>query len=166
MIRSVAVTAMVLSLAAPVLAAAQDAPPSGEVRLAYTTATQGEVGFMDLASLQRTGDVVQGWSLNIFGEPMPNPFHAESINSQWSGFTIDCAAQTARFTRAVGLKDREVLFDEAWDYPVTPVGDGWSLDAAYACDGQTPARPVVTSIDEAYAQAEANMASDAWTAPQ
>lgn len=166
MIRSLAATALILAFAAPGLSVAQDAPPSGDVRLAFTTATQGEVGFMDLASLQRTGDVVQGWSLNIFGEPMENPYHAESIDAQWSVFTIDCAARTARFTRAVGLKARTVLFDEAWDYPVTPVADGWALDASYACDGETPARPLVTSVDDAYTQAEAIMSSDAWTAGQ
>jgi hypothetical protein len=164
MLKLAAATSFILALAAPGLASAQAAPPSEGLRLAYTTTSPDEVAFMDLASLKRTGDVVQGWSLNIFGEPMPNPFHAEAINSQWSEFTIDCAARTARFTRAVGLKARQVLFDAPFDYPVTPVAQGWELDAAYACDASEPSRPIVTDLDEAYTQAEAIMTSDAWTA--
>ena len=140
------------------------APPTDNLRLAFTTTSPVEVAYMDLGSLSRTGDVVQGWSLNIFGEPMPNPFHAEAIDAQWSVFTIDCAARTARFTRAVGIKARAVLFDAPYDYPVTPVAEGWELDASYACDAATPDRPVVTSLDDAYAQATAIMSSDAWTA--
>lgn len=164
--------AAVTSLLAAVLiagtASAQDSqssqPPAGDLRLAYTTTSPVEVAFMDLGSLTRTGDVVQGWSLNIFGEPMPNPFHAEAIDAQWSVFTIDCAARTARFTRAVGLKERNVLFDAPYDYPVTPVAEGWELDASYACDAATPERPIVTSLDDAYSQAAEIMSSDAWTA--
>ena len=168
MSRYVAATSLLVAFLIAGAASAQDSqssqPPTDDLRLAYTTTSRVEVGFMDLGSLTRTGDVVQGWSLNIFGEPMPNPFHAEAIDAQWSVFTIDCAARTARFTRAVGLKDRNVLFDAPYDYPVTPVAEGWALDASYACDAETPSRPIVTSLEEAYSQAEAIMSSDAWAA--
>lgn len=144
--------------------AAAVSPPSGPVRLAYTFTSATEVGFMDLASLQKTGDVVEGWSLNIFAEPFKPDYAPLAATLHWSRLRIDCAAQTARFTRGVGMVDGAPAFDVPIEMAATPVRDGWVFDEQYACKGSMPERPVVETVEAAVEQAHAIMSSDAWGA--
>ncbi|MFC5343984.1 hypothetical protein ACETK8_19430 [Brevundimonas staleyi] len=139
-------------------------PPSGPYRLAYTFTSPTEVGFMDLASLERTGDVVEGWSLNLFKDPYRPDYAPVAATMHWSRMRIDCAGQTARFTRGVGMVDGAPAFDVPIEMEDTPVQDGWVLDEAYACKGEAPARPVVESLEAAIEEANAIMTSDAWDA--
>lgn len=140
----------------------QTEPPAGPYRLAYTFTSQTEVGFMDLASLQRNGDVVEGWSLNVFAEPYKPDYAPVAAPLHWSRVRIDCAAQTARFTHGMGLVDGAVVFSAPIEMEAMPVAEGWVLDADYACNGATPGRPIVTSVQDAIEQSTAIMTSDAW----
>lgn len=140
----------------------QNEPPAGPHRLAYTFTSQTEVGFMDLASLQRTGDVVEGWSLNVFAEPYKPEYAAVAAPVHWSRVQIDCAAQTARFTHGMGLVDGAVVFSAPIEMDAMAVAQGWMLDADYACNGATPERPIVASVQDAIEQSTAIMTSDAW----
>ena len=155
---------LILALGAALIGGAtQDlSPPVGPHRLAYTFTSRTEVAFMDLASLRRTGSVIEGWSLNIFREPY-QPDHAPAPSSMhWVAFRIDCGAQTARFVQDVGIVDGEVAFSVPILAADGPVRDGWVLDEAYACQGASPARPLVLSVPEAVDQAGVIMSSDAW----
>lgn len=137
-------------------------PPTGPHRLAYTFTSQTEVGFLDLASLQRTGDVVEGWSLNIFAKPYQPDYAPVAAPLHWSRVRIDCGNQTARFTHGIGVVADAVVFSASIPMAEMRVADGWVLDADYACNGASPARPIVTGVPEAIEQSTAIMTSDAW----
>ena len=139
-------------------------PPSDPVRLAYTFTSPTEVGFMDLGSLEKRGDVVEGWSLNVFAEPFKPDYAPTASAFHWSRIRIDCAGQTARFTRGIGLVDGAPAFDVPIEMADTAVRDGWVLDEQYACQGVKPERPIVETVEAAVEQARAIMSSDAWNA--
>lgn len=143
-------------------AAASPAPPSGPVRLAFTFTSPTEVAFIDLASLHRSGDVVEGWSLNVFAEAFQPDYAPAAAPLHWSRVRIDCAAQTARFTRGVGIVEGAPVFDVRIETADVRVRDGWVLDEQYACQGQAPARPVVESVEAAIDTAREIMSSDVW----
>lgn len=147
------------------LGAAQMQPPSGPYQLAYTFTSAREVGFLDLASLQRSGEIVEGWSLNIFAEPFQPAYAPSAASLHWSRVRIDCSGQTARFTHGIGVNDGVVAYSLATGMSDTPVSDGWELDADYACNGAAPARPIVVDLAQAIEESTAIMASDAWNTP-
>lgn len=119
---------------------------------------------MDIGSLQRSGDIVEGWSLNLFLEPYRPEEAPSAALMHWVKFRIDCDAQTARFMHDVGLTDNQVVFSVPIVAADGPVQNGWVLDEQYACQGITPERPIVSSVAEAVEQAQAIMTSDAWEA--
>ena len=48
------------------------------------------------------------------------------------------------FTQVIAMVDGEIVHFA----PGVDGGDAWLLNAAYACHGQTPARPVVAEVEE------------------
>lgn len=156
-----------LFAAGMVLAGAQDpaapVPPTGPYRLAYTFTSPTEVAFLDLASLERTGDVVEGWSLNLFAEPFRPDYAPAAAPMHWSRVRIDCAGQTARFTHGIGVVNGAVAFSVPIEMAETRVRDGWVLDEEYACRGGEPARPTLPLMSDAIDAAREIMSSPAWT---
>lgn len=142
-------------------AVAQVAPPTGSHQLAYTHTSRSQVAFLDLGSLERTGEVVEGWSFFVLAQPV-TAFGLVPADIYWTRIRIDCAAGMARFTYAIALVDGVVAFSEAVEMAETPTQGSWALDAAYACRGETPVRPVVENVDAAILEARMIMGSDAW----
>lgn len=139
----------------------QVAPPTGPHQFAFTHTDRTEVAFLDLASLDRRGDIVEAWGFFILAQPMQTlaPMAADQY---WTRITIDCAARTAQFTHVIAIVDGATAFNAPVSTAPTPTADSWALDAAYACDGETPARPVIEDADAAISAAREIMASDAW----
>lgn len=139
----------------------QVTPPTGPHQLAFTHTDRTEVAFLDLASFERRGDIVEAWGFFLLAQPAQTlaPMAADQY---WSRITIDCAARTAQFTHVIAFVDGAVAFNGPVSTDPTPTADSWALDAAYACDGETPARPVIADVDTAIREARAIMASDAW----
>ncbi|WP_426050607.1 hypothetical protein [Brevundimonas sp. SL161] len=139
------------------------ATPTAPLQLAYTHTARTEVAFLDLNSLERSGDLVQAWGFYVLAEPIQTfaPFPADVY---WARISLDCAARTGRFTHAIAIVDGVIAFNAPVTSEPTPTQGAWALDAAYACDGETPARPVVADTDAAILASREIMASDAWGA--
>lgn len=155
-----------LLMTAALLVGIQDGavtPPSGPHRLAYTHTAQNQVTFMDLNTLQRSGDAAEAWGLIVLSAPL-TPFGSPPAQIFWTRIRIDCAARTGRFTHAIAIVDGQTVFNQPVTMRDTPAEGAWALDEAYACRGETPARPVVEGSDEAIQAAREIMASDAWAA--
>lgn len=154
-----------LLMTASLLAGVQDAPlspPTGPVRLAYTHTARSQVAFIDLASIERTGDEIETWGLTVLSTPL-TPFGSPPAEIFWTRIHIDCAARVGRFAHAIAVVDGAVVFNQPVTMAATPTEGAWALDEAYACRGETPARPVVEDGDEAIRAAREIMASDALT---
>ncbi|MGV3577552.1 hypothetical protein [Brevundimonas sp.] len=152
-----------LLMTASLLSGAQDtalAPPSGPHRLAYTHTDSNQVAFIDLAALQRTGDVVETWGLTVLSRPL-TPFGSPPAEVFWTRIRIDCAARVGRFTHAIAIVDGAVAFNQPVAMRDTPAEGSWALDEAYACRNETPTRPVEEDSAAAIAAARALMAGEA-----
>lgn len=138
-------------------------PPQGPFQLAYTHTARDQISMLDLASLQKSGDVVEGWSLGVLREPV-EAFSTTPAAVYWMRIRIDCAAHVGRFTHAIGLVEGAVAFSEPVAMSDTQTVNEWALDEQYACEGIAPARPTIADFDTALQGARQIMASDAWDA--
>lgn len=135
-------------------------PPSGPLRLAYTHTAEDQVAFMDLASIERAGDVAQAWGLIVMPTPV-SAFDSPPAEVFWTRIRIDCAARVGRFTHAVALAEGAVVFNQPVVMEDTPTEGGWALDEAYACRNDVQVREIVESAEEAIRAAREHMAGGA-----
>lgn len=148
----------------PTAQVAEITPPPGPHRLAYTHTDRTEVAFLDIGSLERSEDLVQAWAFFVLAEPTAM-FAPVPADIYWARIALDCAGRTVRFTHVIAIVDGVTVFDAPVMSEPTPTQDSWALDAAYACDGETPARPVIDDADAAIRAARDIMASDAGVPP-
>lgn len=151
-----------LLMTASLLTGVQDGalnPPSGPRRLAVTHTARNQVAYLDLAGIERTGDVIETWGFTVMAAPF-RPFGSPPAETFWTRIRIDCAARVGRFTHIIAIVDGEPVFNQPVAMRDSPAADSWALDEAYGCRGETPARPVIDNAADAIAAAREIMASE------
>lgn len=136
-------------------------PPPEPYRMVYSMASPREVMMIDLNSVERTGDVVEAWSLVVLADPMTLPDAPSPANMYWMRSRLDCAARTGQFVGAIGMANQQVQFSIAMNFAPTPLDSDWPIEEEFMCQNREGARVAATTLAEAMAAASSHMNSPA-----
>ncbi len=127
---------LALMLAAPPALAQGDAPTApktGTIKLHPVYMTKDQTAFVDVALLTRSGDVVEGWGLNIYSKPIElAPGKVTDVH--WTRFRMYCSANSVTVTWVLGRDLITTTFAIPMNAQVaiTPKS-GWDQTHFYAC---------------------------------
>jgi len=128
--------AFAILLASP--AWAQDdapVPPAvGTTRLHPVFIDKQQTAFVDIASLTRSGDTVDGWGLNVYAHPT-EVTPGNTGDAHWTRFRMSCAARTAAVTWLLGRRYLSTTFKARMGGQSFAIQDrsGWDQTYYYIC---------------------------------
>ena len=153
----------------PSAARAQPAPlqpPAGVIRLVGLVASGDQVIYLETRSLSRLGDIVHGWTLELFKEPRLLEPGAPQVKGSWTRFSVDCKAATYGAYGFLGYADWPtvnavpVVNALSIRAPIMrPIGGVAITEIAVAsCNGTPPDKNDQTSLAATAAAAAAHFA--------
>ena len=129
-----------LMLAAPAALAQDDAPKApktGTVKLHPVYMTKDQTAFIDVALLTRSGDVVEGWGLNVYSKPIElAPGKVTDVH--WTRFRMACSSKSVTVTWVLGRDLITTTFAIPMNAQVTVTPkSGWDLTYYHGCKNET-----------------------------